>query len=248
MKAFEELDVFKMEYSQFEWDVHILIEGTLEASIQYLGTEARKGLGKIEEALENPHFDDDHREYLVDEHTDVLVTQGGQERFLRNMALVALASRLAHALREMARLGTFSKRRDGRYGRSKASEFERLWAEYSERFGIDIANSGRADFVESMVGARNRVVHAGGEANTWKPHDQLDWNSGDEGLLETDFSKKYPEYVSGSGVNAEVRVSEELLDRNIAASIELVAWLAWELRWKELASAGRTPPARGAGN
>jgi hypothetical protein len=87
-----------------------------------------------------------------------------------------------------------------------------------------------------MAEARNRIVHAGGEANTWKSSDQLDWSSGHEGLLETDFSKKYPEYVWGTGTNAEVSVSEELLDKNIKASIELVRWLAAELRTKELAS------------
>ncbi len=103
-------------------------------------------------------------------------------------------------------------------------------------FGIDVKNSGRIAFVEGMAEARNRIVHAGGEANTWKPLDQLDWSSGDDGLLEVDFSKQYPEYVWGTGPNAEVRVSEVLLDKNIKASIELVAWLAGELRRKELAS------------
>jgi hypothetical protein len=38
-------------------------------------------------------------------------------------------------------------------------------------------------------------------------------------------------------MNAEVSVSEEILDKNIKASIELVGWLAGELRSKELASA-----------
>jgi hypothetical protein len=61
-------------------------------------------------------------------------------------------------------------------------------------FGIDVKNSGRIAFVEGMAEARNRIVHAGGEANTWKPLDQLDWSSGDDGLLEVDFSKQYPEF------------------------------------------------------
>jgi hypothetical protein len=65
----------------------------------------------------------------------------------------------------------------------------------------------------------------------------MDWSSGDEGLLTTDFSKRYPEYVWGTGMNAEVSVTQELLDKNIKASIELVGWLAGELRSKELASA-----------
>ena len=225
----------KWSTRNFKWDVHILIEGTLEASIRYLDTEARTELGRIEEAIKKP-LDDEYREHLVDEHVDVLATNSGQERFLRNMALVALASRLAHALRAMARSAElFSKRREGRYGTNKASEFERLWAEYFERFGINVENSGRIAFVKSMVEVRNQIVHAGGEANTWKPLDKIDWNTGDEGYLKTDFSKQYPEYVSGTGTSAEVSVSEELLDQNIKASIELVGWLAGELRSKELA-------------
>jgi hypothetical protein len=231
-----DIDMFEWEYSQFQWDVHILIEGTLEASIRYLDTEAKTELEKIEEAMKKP-FDDEYQEHLVDEHVDVLATNSGQERFLRNMALVALASRLAHALREMARTAElFSKRREGRYGSRNDSEFERLWAEYFERFGSDVKNSGRAAFVKSMVEVRNQIVHAGGEANVWKPLDKIDWNTGEEGYLRTDFSKQYPEYVSGTGMSAEVSVSEELLDKNIKASIELVGWLAEELRRKELES------------
>jgi hypothetical protein len=127
-----DIDLYEMEYSQFQWDVHILIEGTLEASILYLDTEARTELGKIEEALKKP-FDDEYHEHLVDEHVDVLSTNNGQERFLRNMALVALASRLLHALREMARAAElFCKREKGRYKGS--SEFQRLWDEYYCRF------------------------------------------------------------------------------------------------------------------
>jgi hypothetical protein len=148
-----EFDLYEMEFSQFQWDVHILIEGTLEAGIQFLGTEATTELAKIEEALKKPHYDDEYQEHLVDEHVDVIVTQGGQERFLRNMALVALVSRLSHALREMAQAGLFSKPQ-GLYGKKHDSEFQRLWDEYSKRFGIDVENSGRVAFVRGMIEAR----------------------------------------------------------------------------------------------
>ena len=123
-----------------------------------------------------------------------------------------------------------------RVGTRGAANFSGCGMNITAAFGIDVKNSGRIAFVEGMAEARNRIVHAGGEANTWKPLDQLDWSSGDDGLLEVDFSKQYPEYVWGTGPNAEVRVSEVLLDKNIKASIELVAWLAGELRRKELAS------------
>ena len=75
------IDLFEDEDRQFQWDVHILIEGTLRASIRYLDTEARRELGEIEKALKKP-LDDEYREHLVDEHVDVLATNSGQERFV----------------------------------------------------------------------------------------------------------------------------------------------------------------------
>jgi hypothetical protein len=50
------------------------------------------------------------------------------------------------------------------------------------------------------------------------------------------FSEKYPEYVSGTGMSAEVSVSEEQLGKAIKSSVGLVGWLAGELRKRELSS------------
>ena len=50
------------------------------------------------------------------------------------------------------------------------------------------------------------------------------------------FLQEIPEYVQGDGINAEVNVSQDLLDKNIEASIELVGWLAGEIRRREVAS------------
>jgi hypothetical protein len=232
------IDVFDGENDQFQWDVHILIEGTLRASIRYLDTEARTELGEIEAALKKP-FDLEYQEHLVDEHVDVLATNYGQERFLRNMAVVALASRLTHSLRNMAKSAeTFSPRKR-RYGNKhkRISEFAQLWLEYQERFGIDfIANKDRIAFVDTMREVRNQIVHDGSEANTLKPLNDIDWDSGDAGYLDLWFSQKYPEYVWGTGMSAEVTVSEEQLQKFIKDSIELVGWLAGELRAMELKS------------
>jgi hypothetical protein len=119
------------------------------------------------------------------------------------------------------------------------SEFQRLWVEYKERFGIDFeANTSQIAFVEPLREVRNQIVHEGSEANTLKPLDEADLSGSDSGWLDMRFSEKYPEYVDGEGMSAEVSVSQELLDKNIAASIELVAWLAGELRKRELASMG----------
>jgi hypothetical protein len=86
-------------------------------------------VAKIESALEKAAGG--YYEHLADQD------YSDQERFVRNMAVVALASRLTHALREMARSAeTFSSRKK-RHGGTDKREFQRLWAEYSKRFGMN---------------------------------------------------------------------------------------------------------------
>ncbi len=229
------MEFYRGAYDQFQWDVHVLIQGTLHAGIRYLDAEASKELAKIEEVIKKP-IDDEYHQHLVEEHVDILATNSGQERFLRNMALVALASRLIDALRQMTRSAeSFSPREKKKYGNSAMSDFERLWFEYTERFGIDFkANANRIAFTGTSQKVRNRIVHDGGEANGFKPFDEIDLNKGDAGYLDTRFSEKYPEYVCGSGLNAEVSVSESQLENAIKASVELVGWLAGELRARQL--------------
>jgi len=143
-----------------------------------------------------------------------------RERFFRNMAFVALTSRLATALRNMAWAAESFSKRKRNYGSARMTKFERLWVEYAERFDIDFtANADRIEFVETMRAVRNRLVHDGPE---------------DGGRLDTAFSTKYPEYVSGSGIGAQISVSEEQLAQAAKNSIELVGWLAGQLRKKEL--------------
>ena len=68
----------------------------------------------------------------------------------------------------------------------------------------------------------------------------MDVSSGDDaGYLDMSFSIKYPEYIWGTGISAEVSVSEEQLRKAIRASVDLVSWLAAELRSRELASLGQ---------
>jgi hypothetical protein len=230
-----DLDFYEDEYHQFQRDVHVLIKGTLEASTRYLDAQVPIDLAQIKAAIDKSH-DTEHQHYLVDEHVEVLETNSQQERFLRNMALVALASRLTHALRTMSRSAeSFSPRRK-RYGSKNMSEFSRLWVEYAERFGIDFsANADRVEFVETMREVRNQIVHDGAEANTFKPNDEIDWHADVVAYLDCSFSEKYPSYVSGD----EVSVSREQLDKAIEASVNLVGWLANELRTRELASIGK---------
>jgi hypothetical protein len=90
----------------------------------------------------------------------------GSPRKVSIKALVALASRLTHALRKVARPADHFVSRKGRCGTSQDSEFVRLWKEYGERFSIDfIAKSWRIAFVDPMREVRNQIVHDGGEAN-----------------------------------------------------------------------------------
>ena len=230
----ERVDFYNIEYQQFLWDVHILIEGTMHASLRYLDTEAKEELQKIEAEIKRTR----NVERLVDEHVDILSRNTDQERFVRNMASVALASRLTHSLRKMARSAESFSHPEKSYGHQRMIEFHRGWIEYEKPFGIDgsAANHDRIEFVETLRQVRNQFVHNGGDANTYKRLDESDLESGEDGYLETDFSRKYPQYVSGDGVGAGVNISESQLQAAIKSSIELVGWLAGELRTRELAS------------
>jgi hypothetical protein len=232
------MDFFREEYAQFQWDVHILIEGTLRAAITYLDSEVKTDLSKIEKIMENAHGD--YHEYLVDEHVDVLAQNSEQEVFLRNIALVALASRLTHSLRTMARSAEIFSPRKKQYGKPNMSEFARLWLEYEERFGIDFnANASRIAFLEPLREVRNQIVHDGGEANTYRSLMDINLDDVVGGLYNTKFSEAYPEYVQGN----DVSVSPELLQKNITSAIALIGWLATELRKRQLAMAGEAPKA-----
>lgn len=131
-----------------ESDVHVLIRDALDAALEHLSPKADADLASIEHLMKTV-TDDDYHEHLVDEHVGVMSQYGDQERFLRNIALVALASRLAHTLLKMARTSEFLKPREGPYGERGDSEFDRLWKEYAERFGLDFdTNAARIAFTE----------------------------------------------------------------------------------------------------
>ena len=58
-----------------------------------------------------------------------------------------------------------------------------------------------------------RGADEGGEANTLKRLDESEINGDESGWLDMDFSRKYAEYVQGDRINAEVNVSQDLLDK-----------------------------------
>ena len=51
-------DVYEDEYDQFQRDVHVLIRGTLNASIRYLDAEMKTQLADIEAAMKKPLEDE----------------------------------------------------------------------------------------------------------------------------------------------------------------------------------------------
>jgi hypothetical protein len=229
-----DIDSYDDEYQQFQRDVYVLIEGTLNASKQYLDKECGTELTKIKAAMDKAP-DPGFHQHLEDEYGDVLLTNISQERFLRNMALVALASRLTHALRNMTKSAeSFSPRAKRHEKMTHLSEFNRLWLEYGERFGIDFTvHADRIAFVEPMREVRNQIVHEGAEAQTFKYLGDTDWNDGVLAFMDASFAEKYPGYVSEDG--SEVNVSEQQLKNAVESSVRLVGWLASELRKRELA-------------
>lgn len=182
--------------------------------------------------------DSEHHYYLQEEYGDVLLTNISRERFLRDMALVALASRLTHAVRNMSKSAdSFSprtKEHEKRYKKTHLSAFQRLWLEYGERFGIDFAvHKDRIAFVDVMNVVWNQIVHEGAEAQSFKFQYEIDTSDANAQYGETWFADTYPAYVSEDG--SEVKVSEEQLKHFIDSSVDVVKWLASELRMRELA-------------
>jgi hypothetical protein len=220
---------FSIEKNQFEEDVHILILGTLHAGITYLNAEAERENAKLE-----PHLKTASREGLErigEIHAEIYGYLAGQERFLRNMALVALIARLTHAINSMIRSADdVAARKAEGYGGN--DEFQKLWRELDERFGVKCPPKHIA-FIEGFRRARNLIVHSGGEANPLKSGSEIDSTTEFEDMRDTSFSSKYPKFVDGEGYNAEVQIIEKQLDYAIRKSVELVKWLAVELRTKQ---------------
>lgn len=233
-RAVLDFDTYYDEAQSFEWDLHILIIGTMKAGEEQLSKETDKALADLDKYAEHPKA---NHERLSDERVDALWMYSDQTRFLRNSALVSLTSRLYQALRRMANTAErFSPRTqprysDGRFGGK--NEFKRLWNEIEARFGLDMqANQARINFVEPMVLARNKIVHEGSEISQLK----------DDFTPDLSFANDCPEYVSDRGIYAEIDAKEEVLEGNFKASNELVKWLAVELRKREVAHFA-TPPS-----
>lgn len=220
---------FNIERNSFEEDVHILILGTLHAGVTYLREEAEKENEKI-----TPHIkgaSERQLQRIGEVQSDIWGYLGGQERFLHHMALVALISRITHALNSMIRSADSIAERDPK-GYGGKNEFQKLWREFEYRFGIKCPPKHIA-FIEPLRRARNLIVHNGGDANPLKPEEEIDADTAYEDLRDLTFSNRYPKYVTGEGSNAEVNITEKQLEYVIEKSVNLIKWLSIELRAKQ---------------
>jgi hypothetical protein len=242
-----QIDPFQFEYSKFDREVHVLILGTLHAANTRLADEFEEDKAKITAGLDESTIRRSER--LTDDLSELQWFLQDQQRFLRNMSVVGLASRLTHVLRQMARAAeSFSPRNKGRYSTDgkDTSAFGRLWVEFRERFNLDVkANPDLIAFVQPLCAVRNQIVHEGGVANSYKfKQDTLAAPIDHEGkgipfdpneMLDIKFSTAFPEFVEGEGSDAEVAVNHEQLKNMVKGSLELVKWCAVQIRAKQLA-------------
>jgi hypothetical protein len=236
-------DFFRVEAESFERDVHILILGTLHASTTYLNEEAKREEVELLKHLETATGHAAER--ISERHAELWSGVAEQERFQRNMALVALLTRLTHAFRQVSRSAELWSVRDpAGYGERKDDEFKKLWAEYRARFDIDFG-ARHIQFVEPLRNARNMIVHNGGDAVRVLPLSEIDPSKEEGGLYDMSFVKNYPQFVTGNGTWAEVTISEQQLTLAIESSVRLVKYAAEGLQEREAEKAkGRKKTAQ----
>lgn len=226
-------DFYEMEVRKFEWDLHILIIGTLEDGVKGLAERVAKDSAYLESKIEKA--EGYYAEHLADQHAEIWMQGSGQERFLRSMALVALTSRLIHTLRQISMLAEHFRPLTKHWQNRRLSEFQRIWNDAAERFGIDFSvHQDKIAFTDVIREVRNQIVHDAGEANPYKTLESARISQDFSPTLDRRFSQKYPDYVDGEDSMAEVSVNQAQLDAHFEASLALVKWFASELRSREL--------------
>jgi hypothetical protein len=236
-------DTYGTEANSFETDVHTLILISLDAGITQLNTEAKADDDKLMRYL--PTVTGEAAELLAEDQAHLWIELSHREIFLRNMALVALLSRLTHTLHNMLGYAETWAPRDPK-GHEGGDEFKKIWSEFRIRFGINLG-ARYIGWVDRYRRARNLIVHNGGEANIMKPFPEMDMDAGAEGMYDVSFSKNYPAFVNGT----DVVVTQKLLHHAVESAVRLVKHAAGELRELELEAAkkenqsqrgGFTPP------
>ena len=230
--SWDDWDTFHLAYEKFNEGCHTLVLWPLHAAINHLKEEAEAEDAKLEPRLSSATGGE--REWLGEQQQRNWQYFDDQERFLRNMALIGLLSRLIHTLRDMARSSEWMVPRRKRYG--GGGELAELWEEFKVRFQLEFsAYQEHIDYLDRLRMVRNQIVHDGGEANPPKPFAESGIRpDGTIDMYDTSFSEKYPEFVEGNDFSAEVVVRQEQLDRGIECSIEIVKWVSEQLRAKEV--------------
>jgi hypothetical protein len=222
------IDFFRFEHRKFERDVLVIVMGSLDAGIKQLAREFKRTKERFDTRLEGAT--QEQEDWIIDDFIDIREEHEDQELFLRNIAIVALLSRLTHTLHGFARHGDELAPRDEN-GYPGDNEFKELWTEFRTRFGIQVPPK-HIQWIEPLRRARNLIVHNGGEANP------LTYDHDKEGALvvrrDTSFSKRYRQLVEGEDHAAEVRITQVQLTHAADKAIELSAWLAQELRKRQM--------------
>jgi hypothetical protein len=217
---FRDYDAFAEDARQFEEDVHLLVLGTFNAAQAHWSGRLDVELPKIEAMIKSAK-NDGYAQHLVDEHTDELARYSEQVRFSLNTAVVSLVTLFIDTIRRMYRhLDITIPRLQGRY--PGKTEVSRLRSEALGRFGIKDSDwDQRMAFIEPFVLARNLIVHNEGEADTLL----LD------GTKDQDFRISNPEWVDHYG---RVAIPEKAVNDHVQVSVEVLRWIAAQLRAREL--------------
>jgi hypothetical protein len=111
------------------------------------------------------------------------------------------------------------------------NEFQQLWAEFRQRFDIQVPSK-HIQWIEPVRRARNLIVHHGGLANPIK------YEANEHGALhpkrDASFSQRYQKFVEGKDHFAEVRITQIQLIHASTSAVALSAWLATRLWERQL--------------
>ena len=234
-----QMDFFAHESRWLERDIEILVLDAMNAGVQAVNGRLERTRARLKE--DDQGATEQEKNWAIDYFVDIRDEHDQQVRFLRNMAAVALLSRLAHALNKLAKDGdTFAPRDPPGYGRAHENEFRKLWLEFDQRFGVT-APSQHVKWLKPLIAARIHIVHNGGEAVKAKPSDQVTEATPFTDHWDHRFLDQFPDFVDGEGFTAKVRVTEDQLTEAATKAVELVKWVAGALREKQLAQEPRDP-------
>ncbi len=221
------IDFFRFEHRKLERDLRTVVMDSLEAGIKQLSREFKTIEKRYDARLDVATAEEEN--WIIDDFIDLRADHEDQDRFLRNIALVALLSRLTHTLHQLAWHGeSIAPRTATEYQGS--NEFQKLWAEFRTRFGIEVTPR-HIQWIEPLRKA-NLIIHNGGDAHPIK------YERTQSGLFQAvrdkSFSKRHLHMVDGDDHASDVRITQIQLLRAVEEALALSAWLSKQLREKQL--------------